>query len=79
MLAALGSVRPAVAACAGGRGGVATVRVTFAGASGRVTTAVVEGAFAGSSEGSCIARAVRAASVPPFEQPTASVSFPFQL
>jgi hypothetical protein len=75
----MGAVRSAVAACAAGRGGVVTVRVTFAGSSGRVTTAVVEGAFAGTPEGSCMARAIRAARVPRFAQPTSSVSFPFQI
>jgi hypothetical protein len=79
VLSAMGSVRGAVATCAAGRGGVVTVRVTFAGSSGRVTTAVIEGAFAGTAEGSCMARAIRAARVPRFAQPTASVSFPFQL
>jgi hypothetical protein len=79
VLTAMGAVRSAVAACAAGRGGVVTVRVTFAGSSGRVTTAVVEGAFAGTPEGSCMARAIRAARVPRFAQPTSSVSFPFQI
>jgi hypothetical protein len=79
VLSAMGSVRDAVATCAAGRGGVVTVRATFAGSSGRVTTAVIEGAFAGTAEGSCMARAIRAARVPRFAQPTASVSFPFQL
>jgi len=79
VLSAMGSVRAAVAACAAGRGGVVTVRVTFAGSTGRVTTAVIEGAFAGTAEGSCMARAIRAARVPRFAQPTASVSFPFQI
>lgn len=79
VIAAMGSVRAPVAACAQGRGGVALVRVTFAGPSGRVTGAVVGGQFAGTTQGSCIARAVRAASVPRFAQPTFEVSFPFQL
>ena len=79
VIAAMGSVRSAVAACAEGRGGVAQVRVTFSGSSGRVMGAVVEGAFAGTSQGSCIARAVRAASVPRFTQATFAVSFPFQI
>ena len=62
-----------------GRSGVATVRVTFTGSSGRVTTAIVEGQFAGTPQGSCVARAVRAASVPRFAQPTVSVVYPFTL
>lgn len=79
VLAAMGSVRSAVAACAGGRGGLAQVRVTFSGSSGRVTGAQVEGQFAGTPQGSCIARAVRTASLQRFEQPTYQVLFPFQL
>ena len=79
VVSAMGSVREAVAACAQGRGGLAQVRVTFSGPSGRVMMAVVEGQFAGTPQGSCIARAVRAASVPRFAQPTFGVSFPFQL
>jgi hypothetical protein len=79
IMAAMASVRPAVNACAQGVGGVAQVRVTFSGSSGRVTSAMVEGQFAGTPQGSCIARAVRGASVPRFTQPTFSVLFPFQI
>ncbi|PKN50169.1 MAG: hypothetical protein CVU63_00085 [Deltaproteobacteria bacterium HGW-Deltaproteobacteria-20] len=46
--------------------GAARVSVTFA-PSGRVTTATVMGAFAGTPEGGCIARTFRAARVEPFE------------
>jgi hypothetical protein len=46
--------------------GAARVSVTFA-PSGRVTTATVAGAFAGTPEGGCIARTFRAARVEPFE------------
>jgi hypothetical protein len=45
--------------------------------SGCVTTANVAPPFAGTPAGSCIARAVRGASVPPFTRPTFSVNFPF--
>lgn len=79
VMTAMASVRPSVNACAQGHGGLAQVRLTFAGPSGRVTSAVIEGQFAGTPQGSCIARAVRAATVPPFAQPTFSVLFPFQI
>lgn len=46
--------------------GAARVSVTFA-PSGRVTTATVAGAFAGTPEGGCIARTFRAARVEPFD------------
>ena len=79
VIAAMASVRGAVATCAVGRGGVAQVRVTFSGPSGRVMNAVMEGQFAGTPQGSCIARAVRAASVPRFSQPSVTISYPFQI
>jgi hypothetical protein len=66
--------------CAAGQAGTAMVAVTFAGASGRVTSANVSGApFAGSPAGGCIATAVRAAHVPPFTRPTFSVNYPFAI
>lgn len=46
--------------------GAARVSVTFA-PSGKVNTATVTGAFAGTPEGGCIARTFRAARVEPFE------------
>jgi hypothetical protein len=79
VLAAMQAVQPAVSSCAVGSRGVATVRVTFSGSTGRVTGAVVEGTYAGTEQGSCIARAVRGAQVPRFTQPTFSVAFPFTL
>jgi hypothetical protein len=54
------------------------VTVTFA-SSGRVTTANVAPPFAGTPTGSCIARAVRSATVPPFSRPTFQVNYPFAL
>jgi hypothetical protein len=75
---ALAAVRPAVLACANGRGGVASVRINI-GASGRVRGTEVGGDFAGTPEGSCIARAVRGARFPAFSQPSFSVSYPFSL
>jgi hypothetical protein len=44
-----------------------------------VTTATVNGPFAGTPTGSCIARAVRAARFPPFAQPRFAVTYPFHL
>lgn len=76
---ALGAVHSAVQTCAAGRGGVAWVQVTFAGPTGRVSNALVQGNFAGTPQGSCIARAVRSAQVAPFHSATFSVAFPFQL
>jgi hypothetical protein len=57
---------------------MANVAITFA-SSGRVTTANVAPPFAGTPVGSCIARAVRAATVPAFTRPTFLVNYPFSL
>ncbi len=76
---ALQGQQSAVAACGGGQHGVATVTITFSGSSGRVTNAVVAGQFAGTPVGSCIARAVRSASVPRFSRPTLSVGYPYRI
>lgn len=75
---ALLSVRPAVMACAGSVHGQALVEVSV-GPSGRVRTATVGGAFAGTKEGSCIARAVRTAKFPAFSRDDFRVTFPYQL
>ncbi len=74
---AMGAVTPAVRACAGGQTGTAAIRIVFAG-SGRVTTATVTSPpFAGTPAGSCMARAVRGARVPPFSNSNLTVTFPF--
>jgi hypothetical protein len=59
-------VEPAIRACAGERRGTAQIDVVVHGASGRVVSATVTGSFQGSPEGSCMARAVRAARFPTF-------------
>ncbi len=79
VVAALESVALDVRGCAPAySGAVVRVRVTFA-PSGRVTTAVVSGRLAGTPEGSCVARAVRAARVPPFERSSFVVAYPYRL
>ena len=79
VIAAMRAVQPAVRACAqGDRHGVATVRIVI-GSSGRVRNAEVVGDFAGTSEGSCVARAVRGASVPPFSSASFAVTYPFPI
>jgi hypothetical protein len=57
---------------------MAPVAITFSG-SGHVTAAHVSGTFAGSAVGSCIARAVRRASVPPFSRSSFTVNYPFSV
>ena len=75
---AMRGVGSAVRSCGTGSGGTATVTVVF-NSQGRVNTANVAPPFAGTPVGSCIARAVRDAHLPPFSRPTFSVTFPFAL
>lgn len=78
VLAAMNGVRSSVTACAASLGshGSFQMTVTFA-SSGRVTTANAGAPLAATPAGSCAARAVRAAQVPPFSRPTFQVVFPF--
>jgi len=76
---ALRSVEGAVRSCGQGQSGVAMTQVTVDGSSGRVTNARVQGQFAGTPEGSCIARAVRRARFPRFKRPSFQVTFPYRL
>jgi hypothetical protein len=64
--------------CAAGKHGVAKIQATLAG-SGRVVFALVDGAFKGSPEGSCMARAVRKATFPQFSKSRLTVEFPYVL
>jgi hypothetical protein len=77
VLSAMNKVRPAVQACAKGQSGVAFVNVSVAGKTGRVTNAQVSGVTG--PAGSCIARAVRKARFPKFQQNVFKVKFPFKL
>lgn len=72
------SVGPAVRACGNGQGGTAMVSVVFNN-QGRVNTANVSPPFAGTPVGSCVARAVRDAHVPPFSRATFQINYPFPL
>lgn len=73
----MSSVKGAVAACAQGQTGVAFVNVSVAGATGRVTSAEVTGITG--PAGSCIAKAVRGAQFPKFQQKVFKVKYPFKL
>ena len=76
--AVLAARTDAVMACASGAHGLADVDIVIAG-SGRITTATVNGPFAGTPIGSCIARAVRGATFPPFSQARFEVTYPYHL
>jgi predicted Zn finger-like uncharacterized protein len=77
VLSAMNGVKSAVQACGKGGGGVATVTVNVAGATGHVTTAEVNGASG--PAGSCIAQAVRKAQFNKFQQKVFKVTFPYKL
>jgi hypothetical protein len=64
--------------CADGRHGLVNTRVTIA-PSGRVTYSLIGGDFVGTPQGSCMARALRSATFPPFSGPSLKVLFPYSL
>ena len=72
----LESVRAQLASCAGTAHGTTFANVTIAG-SGRATYSTIEGAFAGTAQGSCMARALRSATFPQFSAPSFKVRYPF--
>jgi hypothetical protein len=76
--AALNAVVPALQKCVGDRHDTADVTLTVR-PGGFVSYAVVSGPYAGSNEGSCIARAVKAAKFPAFTDPSVRITYPFQL
>jgi hypothetical protein len=78
VLQRLESVRPSVRACAAGRSGVADLDITIA-HTGSVMHVLVGGDFAGTTEGSCIARAVRQARFPTFSQERFRLLFPYAI
>jgi hypothetical protein len=78
VIAAMNALTPQLRACVGEQHGVADVTLTVRSA-GIVSHALVEGPFAGSSEGSCIARALRTAKLPASSYVVSRVEYPFQL
>jgi predicted Zn finger-like uncharacterized protein len=77
VISAMNSVKSAVSNCAPGQGGVATVTVSVAGETGRVTNAQVSGVTG--PAGSCVAKAVRRAQFPKFKNKVFKIQFPFKL
>jgi hypothetical protein len=75
---ALDEVHDAIAACTPAHA-IATLRLTLRGQTGQVTSVYVDGAFAGTPAGSCIARAAREAHVEPFARPTFALTYPVRL
>ena len=71
-------MKAAVRECANGKPGTASIQATIA-SSGRISYAIVDGAFKGTPEGSCIARAVRKARFPAFSKASIKVTYPIAL
>jgi cytoskeletal protein RodZ len=78
VVARLESVRSSVQTCAAGRSGVADLDITIA-HTGIVMHVLVGGDFAGTTEGSCIARAVRQARFPQFKQERFRLLYPYAI
>jgi hypothetical protein len=78
VLAVLTPLGDALRDCAHGKTGVAQLDMTVA-STGAVTVVVVGGDFAGTREGSCIARVARTARFERFKRPRFRVIFPFSL
>lgn len=70
--------RGAFETCAAGKHGLVKIQANIAN-SGRVASAMIDGVFVGTPEGSCIARAVRSARFPQFSQASLKVSYPIAL
>lgn len=64
-----------LARCARDQHGTTYANVTIQG-SGRVSYSLIEGAFAGTEAGSCMARALRSAKFPEFVGPPFKVRYP---
>jgi hypothetical protein len=72
------ALRPALEACSADAHGTTFANVTISG-DGHVSYSTIEGAFVGSPQGSCMARALRSASFPRFATASLKVRFPFVL
>jgi hypothetical protein len=76
--ASLSDLRSAIALCTDGRNGVAELDLTIHG-SGAVAHVLVGGDFAGTPQGTCIARTLRRASFAPFQKPKFRVLYKLML
>lgn len=73
------AVEPRILNCGRGQSGLVQVKVKIMGSTGRVGSANVEGQFAGTPVGSCVAREIRNASFPRFKRDSLTVLYPFRL
>lgn len=74
--ASMESMRGALQSCAGGAHGEILSKLTVS-ADGRVMHSLIQGAFVGTPQGSCMARALRGAKFPPFSGPSLNVGYPY--
>ena len=74
VIGALNQLRGQLKSCSAGRSGVAEIDLTIAG-NGAVANALIGGDFAGTPQGSCLARAIRAAHFEPFAQPRSRILY----
>jgi hypothetical protein len=70
----LNQLRAELSECSKGRSGTAEIDLTIAG-SGAVTYALIEGDYAGTPQGSCIARTIRRAHFEPFKKPRVRILY----
>lgn len=78
VIEAVNRVAAELRACVGEEHGIADVTLTVRG-SGTISHALVEGAFAGSPQGSCLARTLRSVRLPPFADRLLHIAYPLQL
>jgi hypothetical protein len=78
VVAVMNALTPKLRACVGDQHGVVDVTLTVR-APGVVSHALVEGPFAGSEQGTCIARTLRTARLPASPHAVSRVEYPFQL
>jgi hypothetical protein len=74
VIGALNQLRGQLATCSAGRSGVAEIDLTIAG-NGAVANALIGGDFAGTAQGSCLARTIRTARFAPFAQPRSRILY----
>jgi hypothetical protein len=74
----LNQLRGELGECSKGRSGTAEIDLTIAG-SGSVTYALIAGDYAGTPQGSCIARTIRGAHFEPFRKPRVRVLYRMSL
>ena len=68
---------PALNQCTAGRKGSVSAQLTVRG-TGQVSYALIQGSFAGTREGSCLAKALRDVRFPAFSESSLRLTYPLQ-